>query len=122
LFSWLLPTGNRWRVSEFSELPALDACASEDVRDYYLLAGGLALVLSRCSTRMAQRDFANAARAYRYLRYRLKRGEEIVLPAQVLNDLSHEIAPFADFATREAARRCLGRKVRLRIGDPAPAT
>jgi hypothetical protein len=111
MFSLLLSRPARWFGSEFSQLPVFEHGESQSLRDYRLLAGGLALVLSRCSERVARRDFPASLKASRALRRQL-RGGEPWLPSDQLSELSHEIAMVADAATREAARRCLQRNLR----------
>jgi len=105
-------SNSRWTLSEFSELPALDPADAPALRDYRLLLGGLALLLSRCSEPVAQRHFCATLQAYRALKRQMKAGSMIRLPSQLLSDLSHEIAQFADAATRQAALRCLNRSAR----------
>lgn len=102
----------RWSGSEFSELPVFDGADDQELRDWRLLAGGLALVLSRCSERIAQRDFPSSLAAYRLLKRQLQQGGPVRLTSRLLNDLAHEIALVADAATREAAKRCLRRQLR----------
>lgn len=111
LFSILLPRSPRWFGSEFSELPVFEHGESQSLRDYRLLAGGLTLVLSRCSERVARRDFAASLKAVRVLQRQLRAGNPC-LSSELLSELSHEIAQVADAATREAARRCLQRNLR----------
>ena len=101
-----------WTPSEFGDLPALSVPASQQERDNLLLAGGLALLLSRCTPRITQRDFPNTLRAYKFLRVQLAAGQPVVLNARMLAELLHEIAGVADAATREAARRCFQRSLR----------
>ena len=104
LFSW---RGPRWDISAFSELPSVVELPSQSLRDYGLVAGGLALVLSRCSPNAVRRDFRAASEAYRSLRRQIGRNKTVRLSRQLLNDASHEIAQYADPATREALRRCM---------------
>ena len=99
---------NRWLPFEFSQLPSAETDDPQR-RDYLLLAHSLAELLARCTPRGARRDFAAALRAYRGLRAQLKRGRTPQLPAQLLSDLSHEIALYADRPARDAALRCLRR-------------
>lgn len=106
----------RWIPSRFSELPAPDAGDDEVHADYRLLAGGLALLLSRCSERNARRDFGASFEAYTSLKSQLKSGAPVFLSAQVLMDLSHEIAQCTDSATRQAAHRCLTRSTQASDG------
>lgn len=108
----------RWNTSRFSELPTLDGTDDDVHLDYRLLAGGLALLLSRCSERLVDRDFEASLQAYRSLKRQLKSGAPVTLSAQLLMDVSHEIALCADNATRQAARRCLARSTQ--VSAPAP--
>lgn len=110
----------RWNCSEFTELPTLDAGDDEVHLDYRLLAGGLALLLSRCSERGVRRDFAASLQAYRSLKRQLKSSAPVTLPAPLLMDLSHEIAQLADSTTRRAASRCLARNVQA-AASPLPS-
>ena len=101
---------NRWLPSEFPSLPTADASqADPSTRDYLLLARGLAMLLAHCSPRAAERELPCALNAYRALRLQVRRRAELRLSAQLLNDLSHEIALCADAGTRAAALRCLRR-------------
>lgn len=102
----------RWVPSEFSELPALARNERQDERDWCVLAGGLALLLSRCTPRGAQRNFPASLQAWRTLKGQLKEADAPVrLSLQVLNELRHEIAGVADAATCDAARRCMERSL-----------
>ncbi|MDB5860755.1 MAG: hypothetical protein JWQ76_4444 [Ramlibacter sp.] len=97
---------NRWLPSEFSHLPGAEA--ADPVRaDYLLLARTLAQLLSRCTPRGAQRDFAAALLAYRAIKAQLQAGRTPRLPPQLLSDMSHEIAPYTARPARDAALRCL---------------
>lgn len=109
MFHFLSPSPSRWTPSRFSELPTLDADDDGAHLDYRLLAGGLALLLSRCSEHLVERDFAASLQAYASLKSQLKSSAPVSLSGELLMDLSHEIAQFADNTTRMAARRCLAR-------------
>lgn len=98
-----LAGGPAWKVSEFAEFPELPAGADDSLRDDFLIAGGLALVLSRCPRPAAPRRFPAAMRVYEALK-RGGRRRGAVSP-QLLSDASHEVAEFADQATRDALRR-----------------
>ena len=102
---------NRWLPSEFASVRAIDIDAVSDAQrhDYLLLARALARLLALCTPRGAQRDFGAALRAHRLLKAQLRDGATLHLPPQLLSDLSHEIAPYAPRAAREAALRCLHR-------------
>lgn len=105
----------RWIPSEFSELPAPGHADRVDERDWCVLAGGLALLLSRCTPRGAHRHFPASLQAWRSLKRQLKNeAAPPALPLGVLNELRHEIAGVADAATCDAARRCMERTMAAR--------
>lgn len=106
MLSFLL-AARPWAVSEFSELPSVSRLPDQDLRDYGLIAGGLALLLSRCSDRAMKLEFKAAEKAYRSLQRQMKRNERIRLSPYLLSDVSHEVAQYTDVATREALRRCM---------------
>ena len=98
----LLARRPSWKVSEFAGFPALPRDADEAQRDDFLIAGGLALVLSRCPRHAAPRRFRAAIRVYEALK---RGGRRQGLTRELISDASHEVAEFADQATRDALRR-----------------
>ena len=120
MFHFFSPSPSRWSASRFSELPILDATEDSIHLDYRLLAGGLALLLSRCSDHLVERDLAASLEAYRSLKSQLKSNARVTLSGELLMDLSHEIAQSADNTTRLAARRCLARSTRASQTARAP--
>lgn len=94
---------SRWNTCRFSELPTPGAARDDVHLDYRLLAGGLALLLSRCSERLFEREFAASLQAYRSLKSQLKSSAPVTLSAQLLLDVSQEIARCADNTTRQAS-------------------
>jgi hypothetical protein len=108
MLSFLL-SASQWTISGFSGLPDPTQVPDPQLRDYALVAGGLALLLSRCSPRAARREFKATSDAYRSLKRQARRRQPVALPAQLLSDVSHEVAPYVDVATRDALRRCLQR-------------
>lgn len=99
---------DRWAPSEFCVLPAPGGDAARN--DYVLLARALAQVLERCTPRGAERHFAASLKAWRALKVQLCRPGDPSLPAEVINELCHEIAEYVDRSVREAALRCLHRR------------
>lgn len=95
--------GPSWRVSEFADLPLIPAHADSNLRDDYLIAGGLALVLSRCPPQATRRRFAATIQVYEALK-KHKRGRSAI-SRDLISDASHEVAEFTDQATRDALRR-----------------
>ena len=108
MFSFLFSI-SPWSGSEFPELPSVIELEAGPELDSALIAGGLALVLSRCSPRAIERDFRASSQAYRSLRDRVRRGRSVELSPQLLSDVCHEVAQHADATTRQALLRCLRR-------------
>lgn len=100
-------SSTRWDSSEFSGLPSVTQLPDKQLRDYALVAGGLALVLSRCSPAAVSRDFQATSQLWRSLRRQMARSRDVELPPQLLIDASHEVVQYADPATRDALRRCV---------------
>lgn len=96
--------------------PAASQVAAQDgLNDFRLLAAGLEQLLTGNTRRTLARHFQASTTASRALNVQLTlRSRTVTLPAGLLNDLGHEIAQFADEATRAAARRCLQRVVEQR--------
>ena len=108
MFSFLFSV-RRWSRSDFPELPSLSELDAGPQLDCALIAGGLALVLSRCTPLAAARDFRASSLAYRSLRGRARRGRAVDLSPELLSDVCHEVAQHADATTRQALLRCLRR-------------
>jgi hypothetical protein len=108
---------NRWQPSDFTLLPVAGEGEDAATADYRVLATGLGELLGRCTPKGAERHFPAALMGFKGLRQQWKHGCRPELPAQVLSDLCHEIAQYADHATREAAGRCLRRRA---LSCPAP--
>jgi hypothetical protein len=100
---------SRWSGCDFHELPSLSGLEAGPQLDCALIAGGLALVLSRCTPCVVERDFPASSLAYRGLRARVRRGRSVELSPQLLSDVCHEVAQHADATTRQALLRCLRR-------------
>jgi len=103
LFSLFAHAG-AWQVSEYCALPRVASADDESLRDYCLIAGGLALVLSRCPQELAARRFAATLQLYAEL-VALHHGNRADLSRELVSDVSHEVAEFTDRATRDALLR-----------------
>ncbi len=111
---------SRGMSAEYSQLPDLCKLESPDMRDFGLIYGGLALVLSRCSSRGIERDFLASAAAYRSLQEQFRDGKQITLSAELLNDVRHEVQLIVDSATQNALKRAAERAIaeqRLRASN-----
>jgi len=92
---------------QISELPQVQADAHETTRHLLNVAGGLALVLSRCRPREVDRDYPNAAELYRVLRHDLKRYGRTSATADLMLETLHEVAERLDPVSRQSLRACL---------------
>lgn len=101
-----------WRHAPFdiSELPQPAACADEATRRLLLVAGGLALVLSRCHPKEVERQYPSANELYRLLRSELKRQGKTSETADLLLDTMHEVSERLDPVSRHALKASLEAK------------
>jgi hypothetical protein len=72
-----------------------------------VLAGGLALVLSRCSAREIERCYPRSHELYRFLRCELRRNGSAQPDPALLLDAFHEVAELLDTTSRRALRQSL---------------
>jgi hypothetical protein len=105
LMQWAASRGD-WQRSDFLGLPTVVAQEDVMLQRWQVVAGGLALVLSR-ETR-AGRDirYRSTMRLYHGLRRRLRQGRVIDAGPELLNDVMHEVASSADPLTTQCLRAC----------------
>lgn len=108
IISWVRATGG-WIRSPFGDLPALRAEDSSAHQTWLILAGGIALVLSRASASELQSRYAAARQVYAIARARLHKSRLPKPDAELLRVALEEIGNLADPMTREAGRECLAR-------------
>lgn len=116
LMRWTTSRGH-WSRSDYLGLPVLQLDAEPDLQRWQVVAGGLALVLSRLTPNEHGR-FAAAHKLYHVLRRRLRRGAIITPSPHLLSDVMHEIADVADPMTTRCLRICFQRS--LSRGARAP--
>lgn len=94
---------SQWIRSAFSDLPdpRTTAHSDRDQRHWLVLAGGLALILSRATDAELVGRFPATASLYQAIR----RGNPI--DPNLVNDAMHEIVDVADPITKAAAKLCL---------------
>jgi hypothetical protein len=78
---------------------------------WLILAGGIALILSRASKAELETRFCAARQVYALTRARLEKRRLPKPEPTLLRDALHEIANLADPMTKEAGRECLARTV-----------
>lgn len=123
LLRWLGSRG-AWIRSRYSDLPRLDASAATPVSHYCVIAGGLALILSRCHEGELANKFLATQELRELLRRQLRRYGRAKPSAELLSDVMHEVATLADPTTRAALRACLElrSKIEARRRDQGTAT
>lgn len=109
MLDFVFHPGGVWRQADaqVSELPQPNPEAPSAASQLLFVAGGLALVLSRCSAQQIQRDFPCTNELYRLLRRELRHRGTTTASAALLLDSFHEVSELLDRASRDALRRCL---------------
>lgn len=100
-----------WVRSPFGDLPRLRADDAMAHQTWLILAGGMALILSRASSAELKERFAATRQVYAIARTRLEKRRLPKPDAALLRDALREIANLADPMTKEAGRECLNRVV-----------
>lgn len=122
IIGWVRATRG-WVRSPFGDLPRLRADDAMAHQTWLILAGGMALLLSRASSAELKERFAATRQVYAIARARLEKRRLPKPDAELLRDALREIANLADPMTKEAGRECLARVVErgVRKGG-APST
>jgi len=115
LWCWMGSRG-AWFRSRYSDLPQLRADAASEVKHYCVIAGGLALILSRRPPRALAGRFMASQELYQLLRRQLRGRGHAAPSAELLSEVMHEVATVADPSTRAALRTCLAARC---VGTPA---
>jgi hypothetical protein len=97
---------NNWAQSDFAALPSVQREADPLLQRWQVVAGGLALVLSRASATERDVRFHASNRLYQGLRRRLRQGAPIDASTELIQDVMHEIAGVADVQTTQCLRAC----------------
>ena len=104
LMKWVGVAGD-WSPSEL-QLPRLDRDAEPALQRWCVVAGGLALVLSRLEPAQRAARFAQSERLYTLIRHALVTARPVPAGAELLGDVMHEIAEVADLPTRSCLKAC----------------
>lgn len=121
IISWVRATGG-WLRSPFGDLPVLRADDPQVHQTWLILAGGIALILSRASKAELETRFNAARQVYALIRARLEKRRLPKPEPTLLRDALHEIANLADPMTKEAGRECLARTVERMARKAGAAT
>jgi hypothetical protein len=93
-----------WKIPECDNAARAGSAGHQGLHDYWLIAGGLALVLSRCPRDLRHRRFKAASQLYAQLE-KYRRGAPADIDPELICDASHEVAEFTDRPTRDALLR-----------------
>jgi hypothetical protein len=118
LAQWMTSKGS-WRCGEFSDLPAPARDADAAVQQWTIVAGGLALILSRASAPETAERFAATLQLYDLLRERLRQRLRVGASAALLGETMHEIAAVADPMTKTALQARFQAALQKRAGEPS---
>jgi len=110
ILGWVRAAGG-WVRSPYGDLPRLRADDTAVHQTWLILAGGIALILSRASEAELESRFAAARQVHALAHARLHKRRLPKPDPVLLRDALHEIANLADPMTREAGRECLARCV-----------
>ena len=113
-----------WLRSPYGDLPMLRADDTPTHQTWLILAGGMALILSRASKAELETRFAATRKVHLAAYARLQQRKLPKPDPALLRDALHEIANMADPMTREAGRECLARAVEraaVKSGAPLPS-
>lgn len=103
-------TSGVWRHSSENELPIVTDERSRQnpaTHQFLVLAGGIALVLSRANPDQQRRRFRATAKLYELLKSELQRYGRTSATGMHLLDSFHEVAQELDPLSREAFKLCL---------------
>lgn len=103
----ILNPDSAWETSTFSDIPSLPESASETIRHFCIVAGGLALILSRNRDAAIDRHYAHAAEMYALLGRELRKYGKTSANAELINNVMHEVAEVADPLTMASLKKCL---------------
>lgn len=110
IISWVR-ANTGWLRSPYGDLPVLRADDPQAHQTWLILAGGIALILSRASKAELETRFAAAREVHAIARARLHKKRLPKPEPTLLRDALQEIGNLADPMTKEAGRECLARTV-----------
>lgn len=111
VLQWLV-SRRVWIRSSYSDLPTLALGATPLMQHWLMVAGGLALILSRAQPAEIAGSYASTRQLHGELRRSLRLRQVPAASAELLNETMHEIARIADPLTRTALRACFDHAVK----------
>lgn len=105
LLQWI-GSKSAWNCSRFSDLPQLKHDQRSGAHHWCVVAGGLALILSRSSDAQRRAHFTSTEALYEMLRESLRQGRRPRAGAALVGDVMHEVAQVADPMTHASLGAC----------------
>ncbi len=107
-------------------LPAIDAAADAALQRWCVVAGGLALLLSRASETERAARFGHSIALYGFIHRRLRQSQCVRVSPELISEVMHEISEIADPLTRNCLKACFHAELRgpasaAAAAGPAPA-
>lgn len=106
MISKLLNPDSVWETSTFSDIPTIPD-AHETIRHFCIVAGGLALILSRNKDTAIRLHYPYTVEMYELLGKELRKYGRTSAGAGLINNVMHEVAQVADPITMSSLKRCL---------------
>lgn len=111
LMNWAVGTQGDWSDSGLA-LPSLDVDADAGLQRWCVVAGGLALILSRVADAERAARFAHTHVLYVQVRRRLRQAQPVDASPELIGEVMHEVADVADPHTRTCLKACFHAAVR----------
>lgn len=105
LMQWIGSKG-AWACSRFSDLPELKYDVRSPAHHWCVVAGGLALILSRASGPELITRLRSTQILFEHLRKRLRQGRRPGVSADLVSEVMHETTELADPMTRASLAEC----------------
>lgn len=106
MISKLLNPDSVWETSTFSDIPTLPN-ANDTIRHFCIVAGGLALILSRNKEAAIRLHYPYTVEMYELLGKELRKFGKTSAGAGLINNVMHEVAQVADPLTMSSLKICL---------------
>lgn len=105
LMQWIGSKG-AWACSRYSDLPELKYDVRSPAHHWCVVAGGLALILSRAGSGELSTRLRATGTLYELLRRRLRQGRRPGADASLVGEVMHETTELADPMTRASLAEC----------------
>lgn len=107
MMRWIKKRATAWHRSDIADLPTVRPETTRALQNWLVLAGGLALVLSRATRDELDNRFRCSRYLYEQLRARLREGKSTPnIGPDLVGETMHEITGVADPMTLAAGRAC----------------